>query len=413
MNTHRTHFLIALVLLAIALPMRAADSPSTQQPQSLAGWDRKFTLRSADGRFRLNVGGRLQAYYESLRPDAATDRAVNGSSFSEKPLAAETSLFRIRRARMVMDGNLYDPSLEYEMQLELAGSSATLKRVYLNWKQSDALQFRAGRFKAPFGRQQLVSIFKQQLTDRSLASLEFTKGDDDGVMVWGTPRNGVFEYYAGVFNGEGPNKNSQQDSRNQWFARGVWSPRGRFAASESSLGSSSKPQWSFGVNAGVNGGWLFDVNGKPGVQAPMQSCRNDTCVIDHGDDASVRSAGVDAAFTWNRFSSTGEWFRRRIDPRQQSLRSVEANGWYLQTGWFVQPEKSEAGLRYGVVDLDNRVAGDTSREMSAFFNRYLHGHNYKFQTELTEIRTETPQHDSRAPAELRDRRLRVQLVVSF
>jgi len=404
-----THLLIALALVVVARPLRAVDS----QSQPFAGWDRKFTLQSADGRFTLNFGGRLQTYYEALRADPATDRVINGSTFSEKPLTEGTSLFRIRRARMVMDGNLYDPALRYEMQLELAGSSATLKRAYVNWKQNDALQFRAGRFKAPFGRQQLVSIFKQQLTERSLASNEFTQGDDDGVMVWGMPRHGVFEYYLGVFNGDGPNKNSQQDSRNQWFARAVWSPRGRFASSESSLGFSPAPQWSFGVNAGVNGGWLFDVNGKPGVQGPMQSCRNGTCIIDHGDDASIQSAGIDAAFTWNRFSSTGEWFERRIDPAQKSLRSVDANGWYVQTGWFVQPEKSEAGLRYGVVDFDTRIRNDSSREVSAFFNHYIHGHNYKIQTELTEIRKAATQHDSRAPAELRDHRVRVQLVLSF
>lgn len=404
-----THLLIACAI-AGALPSRADDAPA---PQPLAGWNRKFTLQSADGRFRLNLGGRLQAYYEFLRPDAATDRVTNGSTFTGKPLTEATSLFRIRRARMVMDGNVYDPSLEYEMQLELAGSSATLKRAYVNWKKSDELQLRAGRFKAPFGRQQLVSIFKQQLTDRSLASNEFTKGDDDGVMIWGTPRNGVFEYYLGVFNGDGTNRNAQQDARNQWFARAVWSPRGRFAYSESSLGFAATPQWSFGANASLNGGWLYDVNGKAGIQGPVQSCDQNACTVDHGDDASITSAGVDASFTWNRFSSTAEWFGRRVKPRQASLRNVDANGWYVQAGWFIQPGKSEAGWRYGAVDVDTHVPTGGSREMSVFLNRYLHGHNYKVQTELTEIRTQSAQQDTRAPAELRDRRLRVQLVLSF
>src|SRR4029079_8604351 len=122
---------------------------------------------------------------------------------------------------------------------------------------------------------------------------------------------------------------------------------------------------------------------------------------------------VDGAFTWNRLSSSGEWFTRRIDPRQKSLRNAGANGWYVQGGYFIQPERSEAGLRYGVLDPDSRVQSDRTTEASVFFNRYLHGQNYKIQTELTEIRSDVTRRDTRVPAQLRDRRLRMQLVVSF
>ncbi|HSP17195.1 MAG TPA: porin [Thermoanaerobaculia bacterium] len=404
--------LIAALLVAVAAPLRAEDAPKDPQPKPLAGWNKKFSLQSADGRFRLNLGGRLQAYYEEFVPDHDSNRVQFGPAFAAKPLSEDTSQFRIRRGRVAFDGNVYDPSLLYEVQIELAGSSTSLKRAYFNWHRSDALQFRAGRFKAPFGRQQLVSIFKQELTDRSIASNEFTKGDDDGVMLWGTPLHGRVEYYLGVFNGDGQNKNSQQDNRNQWFARAVWSPRGKFAYSESSQGAPATPQWSFGVNAGRNGGWLFDVNGKSGVQGPMQTCTATGCTVDHGDDATIGSAGVDAAMTWNRFSSVAEAFTRSIDARQAGVRTVKSRGWYAQSGWFVQRDKSEIGLRYSVLDLDRARFGDRSIERALFFNRYVRGHDYKVQTELTEVRSQAV-NAAGGPASLRDRRLRVQLVLSF
>lgn len=355
----RRALLVAAILTSLAAPLRAED---TQPPLT------------------LHFGGRLQTYYEALVPDHS-----NGDPISD------TSQFRIRRARFVVDGHVYDPSLTYEVQLEMAGSSATLKRAYFNWRSSDALQFRAGRFKTPFGRQWITPWYKQQLTDRSLASSEFTRGDDDGVMIWGTPREGRFEYYLGVFNGDGQNRNSQQDNRNQWFARAVWSPRGKFAYSESALGAAKTPRWSFGVDAGRNGGWLFDVNGKPGIQAPARTCTATACTVDHGDDASLVTAGIDATMTWDRFSSTAETFERSVDARQHGVPAAKSRGWYAQSGWFVQRDKTEIGARYG-------TAVHTT-ERALFVNRYIRGHDYKVQTELAEI--------------ARDRRLRIQLVISF
>jgi phosphate-selective porin len=339
---------------------------------------KKFSLRSDDGKFLLNIGGRLQAYYELDAPAAGDD----------------TSQFRIRRARTVFDGHLYDPKLTYEMQIELAGSAAFLKRAYVNYKQTDALQFRAGRFKAPFGRQQLTSSFKQQLTERSVVEQEFTKGDDDGVMVWGTPRNASFEYYAGVFNGDGANKNSQQDSENQWFGRVVWSPQGKFAYSESAIGL-TKPQWALGVNAYHNGGWLFDVNGVPGIQAPSAT--------NAGDDASINAAGVEAALRWKGLYATGEAFSRSVDPHNSTIRTIAARGWFVQGGYLITA-KSEAGLRYGVLDLDSHRSGDRTVERAIFFNHYLHGHDLKIQTDFTELLTDP---------DLTERRMRVQFVLSF
>jgi phosphate-selective porin len=174
--------------------------------------------------FRLTLSGRVQTLYPYSAPDADADAKLHGTAPGTRAEPQATSLLRIRRGRLVMEGFAHDPRLEYDVQLELAGQSVTLKRAFANWRMANgAAQLRAGKFKVPFGRQQLTSSFQQQASDRSLVSDEFARGDDDGVMLWGLPAAGRVEYYAGVFNGEGNNRNAQQDastsSRCAWRCR--------------------------------------------------------------------------------------------------------------------------------------------------------------------------------------------------
>jgi phosphate-selective porin len=170
--------------------------------------------------FKLRVSGRVQSLYQYSAPDSEADAKLTGGAAGTRAQAQATSMLRIRRGRLVMEGFAYDPRLEYNVQLELAGQSVSLKRAFVNWRLAGAgAQLRAGKFKVPFGRQQLTSSFQQQLADRSLVSDEFAKGDDDGVMVWGLPAGGRLEYYAGVFNGEGNNATASRTPRTS-------SPRG-------------------------------------------------------------------------------------------------------------------------------------------------------------------------------------------
>jgi hypothetical protein len=276
-------------------------------------------------------------------------------------------------------------------------------------------QLRAGKFKVPFGRQQLTSSFQQQLADRSLVSDEFARGDDDGVMVWGTPAGGRVEYYLGVFNGEGNNRNAQQDGANQWAARLVVAPLGPFAYTGSALQASDKVSLALGLNANLNGGWLYDVNGVAGLQGPTHSCTAQGCTADRGDQASVLSTGADAALRWRGLSASAAVFRRSVDPRQAGLARREATGWYAQVGAFAVPARLEAGVRVGALDPDDTRAMDRVRELTPFVNYYVHGHDLKLQADYTRLSTELP--DARAGGAestwLREGRLRLQLQVAF
>jgi phosphate-selective porin OprO and OprP len=365
--------------------------------------------------FKLRLSGRVQTLYQHVTPDAEAIRKLHGDAPGTHAEPQTTSLLRIRRGRLVAEGFAYDPRVEYQVQLELAGASVSLKRAYLNYRIRAAdVQVRAGKFKVPFGRQQLTSSFQQQQADRSPVSDEFARGDDDGLMVWGAPAGGRIEYYAGVFNGEGNNRNAQQDAANQWAGRVVWAPLGRFPYAGPALEPTPRPLVALGLNANVNGGWLHDVNGVSGLQAPARTCDASACTSDAGDDARVLTAGADVAVRWRGLSASAEVFRRGIDPRQPGLADRRASGWYAQAGSFLVPARLEAGVRHGRLDPDEDRAMDRVRETAPFVSYYLRGHDLKLQADYTLLSTEIADaREAGGSAWLRERRLRVQLQFAF
>jgi|GEM_PF-6783236 len=402
MNRSAARAAVALALLCLCAAARPAPAAAAR-------------AAPADT-FKLEVSARLQTLYQYTRPDPDADAKTYGAATGTRALPQSTSLLRIRRGRLVMEGFAWDPGLEYNLQLELAGPGVTLKRAFVNWRAAGTgVQLRAGKFKVPFGRQQLTSSAQQQLSDRSAASDEFARGDDDGVMVWGLPAGGRVEYYAGVFNGEGNNRNSQQDARDQLAARLVVAPLGALPYSGPALGGPRGLRVALGVNATLNGGWLQEVNGVAGLQAPSRSCTAAGCSDDQGDDARIATLGADAALRWRGLSASAELFRRTAAPRQPGLADRTAEGWYAQGGAFVFPARLEAGVRVGGLDLDRSRPMDGTREVTPFVNGYLHGHDLKLQADYGFLSTEVP--DARAggtrAARLAERRLRVQLQLHF
>lgn len=385
-------------VLAAAVLLAGAPRPAAAEPVT------------ADT-FKLKLSGRVQTVYQYAEPDGESNAKLYGEAFGTRPEPQATSLLRIRRGRVALDGFAWDPRLEFNVQMELAGQSVSLKRAFLNYRLADGVQLRGGKFKVPFGRQQLTSSFQQQASDRSLVSDEFAKGDDDGFMVWGLPAGGRVEYYAGVFNGEGNNRNAQQDAFDQLAARLVFTPLGRLAYSGPALEHPARLLLALGLNANLNGGWLHEVNGTAGMQPPMETCTASGCTLDHGDDARVTSVGADAALKWRGLSASAEWFRRTLDPRQPGLAEREASGWYAQAGAFALPARLEGGVRYGALDPDASREMDRVTELTPFVNYYLRGHDLKVQADFTLLRTEVP--DARfggtRATELREGRLRVQM----
>lgn len=351
--------------------------------------------------FQVKLVGRIQTLYQHTSPDRDAERAPG-------PLAGDTSLFRVHRARIGFTGWVHDPRLEFELQADIAGQNALLRRAWANWRiRGEAAQVRAGRFIIPFGRQQMTPLFTQPTVDRVSLAENFGRGHDDGVMVYGLPAKGRVEYYAGVFNGDGFNRNTQQDASNLWVGRAVWAPLGRLAYAGSAWGDTRLPRLAVGASASRNHGALYDVDGVPGVQTPSRACTGGACTERWGDAATVRSAGVDGALRWRGTSWMAEGFRREVRPRTDTLAHLRARGWYAQGGAFVVPRRVEVGARYARFTPDEARPTGRVTETNPFAIAYLRGNELKVMSDWARIR------ETAADGPRTTRRARVSLLVTF
>ena len=92
-----------------------------------------------------------------------------------------------RRARLALEGRIYD-DLEYQVDAELRDTEHPWRDVFLNYRRFNAAEVQGGKFKVPFGRDQLTSVFNNSFISRSLIGSQLSPGRDIGVMVHGRVR---------------------------------------------------------------------------------------------------------------------------------------------------------------------------------------------------------------------------------
>ena len=160
--------------LSLALPPEAPievevanATPGHADKAETAGYDHGFYVRSADDKFSLKIGGRLQAFY-TLQRTAGTD---------------DKSAFAVRDARLILEGNLYGPGLTYKFQPDFGQGFVTLKDFHVDTALTNDVWLRAGQWKRPFSRQQITSSGRLDLADRAITNTAFGAGRDLGIAL--------------------------------------------------------------------------------------------------------------------------------------------------------------------------------------------------------------------------------------
>jgi len=232
-----------------------------------------------------------------------------------------------------------------------------------------------GQYKVPFGRQQLTSSGNQQFVDRSLVADEYERGRDIGVSVQGAIWSNKLEYRAGVFNGNGLNRPSNDNDKLQYNARLMWQPNGAMVLgqrawvsgalySEGDFESTTVPLYAFGLN--------FESN---------NFHRTTT-----SDDLKSTIVGIDGVYKFKGFSTTGEYFFRRRTP--ETAAKFDSNGGYLQAGMMLNQFRTwEAVARFGQREVTDLVDNDEIKEVRAGINYYYRRHSLKFQTDMGLVET--------------------------
>ncbi|MCY4389362.1 MAG: porin [Desulfurellaceae bacterium] len=136
-----------------------------------AYWKSGLRLDSADGKFKLKVGGRIMNDWAVYSTDEELRRQFgrigDGSEF--------------RRARLFMEGSVYG-NIKYKFQYDFA-SSDPFKDAYIQIKKVPmAGNFTVGHFKEPFSLEELTSSKYITFMERSLPNV-FSSGRNLGVRL--------------------------------------------------------------------------------------------------------------------------------------------------------------------------------------------------------------------------------------
>ncbi len=250
--------------------------------------------------------------------------------------------FDIRRARIDLRGSV-TPFFSYRLQTDFVDKPKMID-VYGEIKLADYFSLTVGQFLIPFSLENLTSTNKLDMIDRSqvvealVARSKDVIGNQNGhdigiqasgsiLKIKGVP---VVEYRIGVFNGSGINVADTANNEKDISGRLIFTPIKGF---------------SFG------GGFYkgMDKAIKPDVAGQSQT-RN--------------RFGGEFSYVTTRFSFKGEYIAGKDGKTDRA-------GWYLQTGYFLIPQKLQVLGKYDTYDPDTSTANNIS-------TNYIFGANYNF-----------------------------------
>lgn len=341
----------------------AQTRSSLLQSGATSGYDGKFFLGSADGNFRLNVGGQIQFRYlanfrdDNFADDPATDRDESDDD--------NTLGFQTRRTKLWFEGHIFDPNLYYKVNgaFSRSGGEFELEDAYVGYKFENGLDLRWGQFKSPFLREELVSSTKQLAADRSNVNEFFNQDRSQGIQVaWAGEQFRAMGMFSDGFNSANTDFNADPadfalTGRVEFLAMGDWKQFDDFTS------------WRGSSNALMIGGaihWETD-------SEEVNNSADD--FFAYTLDASWESDG------WNLY---GAFVGSSVDT-DTGAGDTDPFGFIVQGGVFVA-EDWELFARYDYTDGDNL---DDFSEFTFGVNYYIHKHAAKFTADVVWALDET------------------------
>lgn len=289
-----------LVLAAPAWGEEAASGDTV----SAAG-AQPFEFESADGRYGLSFGARLQYDISDYRDD---DGINMGSGTN------------VRRARLVADATLpHDWAAKLAYDFSRDGTEG-FRDVYLRYEGLDSTRITGGHFKEPFGMERLTSVRDLAFLERSLVSL-LTPPRMTGVEVH--RRGDTWTAAAGAF-GKG--------------LEGGGTNVGRGLSGRATFAPMQEPGRILHVGAGIAHRWTGS-NDEVRFRQRPESRTTDVRLV---DTRTIRADaftyyGAELAGAHGPLSFQAEYILAQVD-RGAYGEDLRFHGWYVQGSWFITGE---------------------------------------------------------------------------
>ncbi len=187
-----------------------ADTRSSLRDSgATAGWNNGFFLQSSDGRFRLNVGGMVQArfQYSHIRANYDTTNPEYGQAFAAQDDSYRRWGWELPHARLDFSGHVFDSDTTFRILGEFANQRGDYFTTYTNpiqvasndygqrngffqlldaWVAQElgsGWSVRVGQFKLPFDLGWEVGIANQLTGDRTMTALHMGLGRSQGIEL--------------------------------------------------------------------------------------------------------------------------------------------------------------------------------------------------------------------------------------
>lgn len=298
--------------------------------------------------FRLDFQAKLQEDAHSSYPGA------KGVTCSNTALPS-TCLWELHRNRVGVEGYVFR-RIEYEAERELTEQELTDKELLAGftpkslWKNVDVnvsyinnFQVQAGRFKIPFGLDELTGDSHNDFAYRSLGANNLAPSRDTGVMAHGRFFKRGVNYWTGVFRHDGDNSRSKkiQGGGATFAARVTGTPlrrlnKGLFRGLEfgTAVAVSAVSADSFRPN-GLRGRTTF--NQDTFYQPVYVNGRRHRW---EGDvDWTIGPASARSEFTWLTDQRHGQALG------DEDLPDARARSWYVSGTWIVTGERKRRPVK--------------------------------------------------------------------
>lgn len=207
----RLVFSLAPLLALVVLARSAAGSESTPAPANpslakevedyleqaapavggdttfKAFWKEGLRLETADGTFKLHLGGRLHLDTVWITSDDYLRAQTQDQSF-------------FRALRLAADGTIHTNAF-FKIEIDFAGSDTALRDIWMGLRKLGPVgTFTAGHFKEPLSLEALTSDSFPTFMERAAATSTFAPFRNNGVMLNNNfLEDGMLGVFAGIF----------------------------------------------------------------------------------------------------------------------------------------------------------------------------------------------------------------------
>ena len=328
--------------------------------------DGSFTLESANGRNSIGLTGRMHFDYRDSDIDSTGE--LGGGRTDDRDTASLADQFELRRARIGIKGK-FAKDFKYELVTNIPGT-ATVDVAYLDFAKYDQVQLRVGKFKQPFGLEELISSNNMTMMERSYLA-QTAPSKKLGFQVMGTPTTGM-TYAGSIYQHNDTERDISRDGKASMAARATLNFAEIMGNKEMvmhvglagldstyAVGTSSSSQTETTSPSSTQRGTISSfrsagrgLNNIFRGQIQGEACGSNaaySCPSEYQAQVQQRAYGLEGIFATGPFKLMGEYSQGDFKGTQGTNRvSYDTKTYFLEAGYFITGEKYADSYKGGV-----------------------------------------------------------------